>query len=89
MAKSVSKVINHHARSGNNADFNRLKDRVYDINQSLTGYYNHTASSATPPTTNMPTPSTRPTHPFGTGIPPTTYTQGIYVSFPDSVEALF
>ncbi|MCJ1323013.1 SUMO ligase siz1 [Xylographa vitiligo] len=23
----------------------------------------------------MPTPSTRPTHPFGTGIPPTTYTQ--------------
>ena len=81
MTKSVSKVINHHARSGNIADFNRLRDRVYDVNQSSLGHYNHTTSSATPPTSNMPAPSTRLNQPFGTGMPPTSYTQGIHTFF--------
>ncbi|MCJ1395256.1 SUMO ligase siz1 [Xylographa bjoerkii] len=75
MQERIINLINHHARSGNIADYNRLRDRVYDINQSSSNHYNHSTSSATPPSSNMPTHSTRPTHPFGKGLTPTSYAQ--------------
>ena len=82
MAKIVSTVINHHARNGNIADYNRLKDRVYDMHQSSLNHYNHSSLSITPPSGNMTTSSTRSVHPFGTGMPPTAYAQGIHIFHP-------
>ncbi|MCJ1248326.1 SUMO ligase siz1 [Trapelia coarctata] len=67
--------INNHARTGDVAGFNRMRDLITNANQSSLSPHNH-SSPATPPQNNMTMGSSRTSNPYPPSMTSTTYPHG-------------
>jgi hypothetical protein len=69
--------INNHARNGDVAGFNRMRDLVNNITQSSPSPHNQ-SGPATPPQNNVTVGSLRPSNPYPQTMASTTYPHGMH-----------
>ncbi|MCJ1472835.1 SUMO ligase siz1 [Lambiella insularis] len=83
MQERIIGLLTQHAREGKVAEFNRLKDRVFGVNNSSYNSHNDTPPSAMPPQHSVPIPPARSASSFGAGMHSTSFAQ-MRLNFKDS-----